>query len=403
MKEWPSERLGDVSDLLASKSISSTGDTEVRAVTTACLSERGFLPGGVKQARMYEDEAAQCRLVVGEILVARSNTSELVGRASMYSGEPADVVASDLTIRIKPGDRIAPPFLAAVLSYLYLSGYWKERAGGASGSMKKITREQIKALQVPVPPLAEQQRVAEALQEQMGAGERARAAAEARLEAAEALPAAYLRDRFGSNDWPVRRLGDGLAAIESGTSVRSLERPATGDEWGVLKVSAVSWGRFRPEENKAVPPKYRPQPGEEVQRGDLLISRCNTVELVGAVVLVREAPWRLMLSDKTLRLVPKHDCYQADFLQLALRTPIARKFIESRATGTSYSMRNISQETISGIPVPTPPIDEQARFAVALASCLDAADLLITRCGEELAAIEALPAALLRTAFQGTS
>jgi type I restriction enzyme S subunit len=196
MKGWPLERLGDVSELLASKSISSTGDTEVRAVTTACLSERGFLPGGVKRARMWKHDADQCRVGVGEVLVARSNTPELVGRVSMYAGEPPGVVASDLTIRIRPCDRIASPFLAAYLSYLYLTGYWKRRAGGASGSMKKITREQIKALRIPVPPFAEQQRLTAVLQDQMIVVERARVAAEEQLKAIEALPSLLLTRAF---------------------------------------------------------------------------------------------------------------------------------------------------------------------------------------------------------------
>jgi type I restriction enzyme S subunit len=196
MSKRCSARLGDVSELLPSKSISSTGDVEVQAITTACLSERGFLPAGVKQARMWKDDADQCRVGIGEILVARSNTPELVGRVSMYAGEPAKVFASDLTIRIRPYEGLSSPFLTAYLSYLYLTGYWKERAGGASGSMKKITREQIKALRVPVPSLAEQQEIAAVLQDQMATVERAQAAAQAQLKAIKALPSVLLSRAF---------------------------------------------------------------------------------------------------------------------------------------------------------------------------------------------------------------
>jgi len=65
-------------------------------------------------------------------------------------------------------------FLTAHLSFLYLSGYWKERAGGASGSMKKITRTQILNEQVPVLALSEQRRIMAHLSEQMAATERTR-------------------------------------------------------------------------------------------------------------------------------------------------------------------------------------------------------------------------------------
>jgi hypothetical protein len=50
---------------------------------------------------------------------------------------------------------------AGYLSFLYLMGYWKGRAGGASGTMKKITRSQIQAELVPTPDYGTQLKVAE--------------------------------------------------------------------------------------------------------------------------------------------------------------------------------------------------------------------------------------------------
>ena len=159
-QEWARKRISEVCRLLPSKSISTNGDVEVLAITTACLSETGFQDSGVKRARMNAKDAAECRVSPGEVLVARSNTPELVGRVAMFEGEPKGAVASDLTIRLLPSDAVKPFFLTAYLSFLYLSGYWKERAGGASGSMKKITRHQIQEEQVPIPSLTDQIRVA---------------------------------------------------------------------------------------------------------------------------------------------------------------------------------------------------------------------------------------------------
>jgi len=41
----------------------------------------------------------------------------------------------------------------------------------------------------------------------------------------------------------------------------------------------------------------------EVRPGDFIMSRANTVELVGACALVRKTRPKLMLSDKTFRFV----------------------------------------------------------------------------------------------------
>jgi type I restriction enzyme S subunit len=195
-KSWMKRKFTDICDLLPAKSIATSGDTEVDAITTACLSESGFLPSGVKRARMWSKDAADCVISAGEILIARSNTPELVGRVAMYLGKPQSVVASDLTIRIQTKKDIEARFLTAYLSSLYLNGYWKERAGGASGSMKKITRTQIESEQIPVPALADQLRIAEQLSSQMASAERFRQTLAEQLDAINKLPAALLREVF---------------------------------------------------------------------------------------------------------------------------------------------------------------------------------------------------------------
>jgi hypothetical protein len=56
---WPMKRLGETCKLLPSKSIASNGDTVIRAITTACLSEVGFRPEGIKTARMWAGDAKE--------------------------------------------------------------------------------------------------------------------------------------------------------------------------------------------------------------------------------------------------------------------------------------------------------------------------------------------------------
>lgn len=193
---WSKKRMEEIAELLPSKSIATDGDAEVRAITTACLSEVGFLPTGIKTARMKASDVPQCIVSAREILIARSNTPDLVGRVTMFEGEPHGVVASDLTIRIMPNDWNNAEFLTSYLSFLYLTGYWKDRAGGASGSMKKITRGQILAETVPVPPHEEQERIIMRIRDKSSGVQKLIQRLQDELLATKELPAALLRQAF---------------------------------------------------------------------------------------------------------------------------------------------------------------------------------------------------------------
>ncbi|MEM9406756.1 MAG: restriction endonuclease subunit S [Acidobacteriota bacterium] len=161
--------------------------------------------------------------------------------------------------------------------------------------------------------------------------------------------------------WVWCRLGQVLLEIEAGWSPSALKRPKEGREWGVLKVSSCSWGTFRPDENKALPPGTHPRVHLEVRDGDFLISRANTIELVARSVVVVEPPERLMLSDKTLRLTPSSNAC-VGYLNLVNLCKSSRQHYGKHATGTSASMRNVSQGAIRELPIPLPPAAEQSRI-----------------------------------------
>lgn len=146
---------------------------------------------------------------------------------------------------------------------------------------------------------------------------------------------------------------------------------------------------------------YQPDDSHRVRAGDLLISRANTKEFVGAVVLVdRDYPFRL-LSDKTLRLVINENLASKDYLLFALRAPKARKHIEHFATGTSDSMRNISQGVITSIPIDLPPLDEQRRIGARLETQLAEVEIAWRAAQTKWKDVESLKSKALETAFDG--
>jgi type I restriction enzyme S subunit len=91
------------------------------------------------------------------------------------------------------------------------------------------------------------------------------------------------------------------------------------------------------------------------------MSRANTSQLVGKSVVVENTPPRLLINDKTLRVLFP-DCLEKRFFNLYNNSLIARQYYAGEGTGTSDSMKNITREQIRNLPVPVPPLAEQKRI-----------------------------------------
>lgn len=168
-------------------------------------------------------------------------------------------------------------------------------------------------------------------------------------------------------DGPPKRLKFCILSIEQGWSPQCENREADPGEWGVLKVSAVNYGRFRPEENKALPATELPLLEYEVHEGDVLMSRANTRTLLGAAVCVPPFLGRLLLCDKLYRIIPREDQLIPQYIPLALQTRYSRFQIEREATGASASMQNIGQDTVRNVVINTPTIYRQRVLITAVA------------------------------------
>ncbi|WP_205876828.1 restriction endonuclease subunit S [Mycobacterium camsae] len=191
-------------------------------------------------------------------------------------------------------------------------------------------------------------------------------------------------------NWPLVQLGDLIEDITAGKSFGASNAPAEEGHWGIIKVSAMTWGKFKPEENKAVPAELA-DPRFEIREGDLLVSRANTAEYVGASVLVRAVRPKLLLSDKSLRLTPKSSVHP-EWLWYTLQAPAVRSQIRELATGTKDSMRNISQSALRTIRILIPPLDEQRRIVDLLEdhlSRLDAAETYVRNAMQKLRLLKA--------------
>ncbi|MDT0609399.1 restriction endonuclease subunit S [Streptomyces lancefieldiae] len=168
---------------------------------------------------------------------------------------------------------------------------------------------------------------------------------------------------MGADGWAL--LGSLLAGIESGWSPAcDAEQPGL-DEWGVVKVSAVTSGRFIDGEAKRLPMGQVQRPELEIKRGDVLLARANGARsLVGVSCYVTATRPRLMLSDKVLRLAPDRTAVDPVYLAILLGTPGVRRQIGNLLNGGT-GQNNITQDDVRTLKIPRLPLPEQRDIVAA--------------------------------------
>lgn len=289
-------------------------------------------------------------------------------------------------------------FLALWLTSPDGRGQLQGRASGTT--VTGIRQAELLKLQVPLPPLIEQRRIVDTLEDHLSRLDAASGElASVRTRLAGMLRAARhaVSTRGVYETVPLVSL---VSRIEAGRSFGSAARAADDGEWGIVKVSAMTWGAFNETENKAVLDPSRVDERFEIKPGDLLLSRANTSAYVGASVLVGSCRPRLLLSDKSLRLVP-HDGVDPHFLCAVLQAPSARSQMSDLATGTKDSMRNISQAALLSIQLPKATPAQQAKVVQEVAAVEEQVGRLRVAVERTQARHKGLRRSLLDAAFAG--
>lgn len=288
---------------------------------------------------------------------------------------------------------------------------WFIRSGGltnqfsARGSTNyaAIRPHHVLDCEVPLPALGEQRSIVARIEELAARIEKARTLRQEAASEAQALIDSTRRSLFGEApgpDWIP--LGRYVAEIENGKSPQCESRPASSEEWGVLKVGAISFGTFNDSENKALPLGLQFDPRYQVRPGDFLMSRANTTELCGACAIVTHTRQRLLLSDKTFRFhfEPNAEIIP-QWLDNAMKSRALRDQIERGATGTSPTMKNISKEKVLALLLPPHSLSEQSRIVAHLDQLQTHGNSLQKLQSETTAGLDALMPSILSKAFRG--
>ncbi len=402
---WVHVSLANIADVQLGKMLSAksrTGHGSRPYLRNINVRWNSFDLSDVLKMDFSEREVKKYGLLQGDVLVCEGGEP---GRAAVWRERASGILYQKALHRVRFVDGVLDPQLFVYqLEYHALSGRLVPRFTGST--IKHLPRERFLEVGLDLPPLAEQRRIVAAIEEHLSRLDAAVGALERVRTALPRYRAAVLKagcegalNNGSKGQWDLRPLGEFLEAIDAGKSFKCDERVPRGEEVGVVKVSAVTWGEYDEDESKTVRETRRVDPRYFIKQGDFLFSRANTIQLVGTCVIAKRVTRRLMLSDKILRL--RLRVIPPDWALVCLRSPFGRSEIERLATGNQESMRNIGQDRIKQIRVPAPSAADIATTLAEVDHRLSLADAAERAVSAGLAKAKRLRQAILKRAFEG--
>lgn len=263
---------------------------------------------------------------------------------------------------LRPGPRLEPKFL----HYFTLSqGMFDQILPYQKGvSYPAVLDREVRSVSMPVPPLEEQGRIVEILEEHLS-----------RLDAAEIYLSKALRgvDTLRKvtlarlHDWPTALLA-GLAIDASyGTSAKCV---ADGPGPAVVRIPNLLDGRIDLTDEKRVAASGVDVTKSMLSEGDLLIVRTNgSLDLIGRSAVV-PANLNAAFASYLIRYRLCPDLVRPHWVNAMLSTPQIRLKIENLAA-SSAGQHNLSLSKLGSLAIPLPPLAEQDHLLDDLSS-LDA-------------------------------
>jgi type I restriction enzyme S subunit len=274
---------------------------------------------------------------------------------------------------------------------------------GSGATFSEVSKSQVEKFEIPLPPLPEQKRIAAILTERLAAVERARKASEARLEAARALPAAYLREVFESEEaeeWPTIPLGD-VSNVASGITLgRKLKPGQLIEETPYLRVANVKDGMIDLEEIATVDATPSEIAKWQMHFGDLLLTEGGDPDKLGRGAVWEEQIPGCIHQNHIFRVRFRKDVIDPFFASLQMQSRYGKDYFLKHAKQTT-GIATINQQVLKAFPVLIPDLAAQQDIVNKVMSKFKQIDELRNCVTEEASTISMLPSSLLRQAFSG--
>lgn len=392
---WPIVRLAEVAETALGKMLDKAktkGHAHVPYLRNVNVQWGRIDTDDLLTMELAEDERERFAVRAGDLLVCEGGE---IGRCAIWHGRTDYLAYQKALHRIRPSDKLDTQFLRYLMEHHSLSGQLAKLATGTT--IAHLPQQQLRRVPVPLPPLDEQHRIVDLLEDHLSRLDAADAYLEAAQRRGKVLHDQLLAGELTAVESAEIPLAELLAVgLANGKSV-----PTEDGGFPVLRLTALRNGRIDLAERK--PGAWTAADAKRflVERGDFLIARGNgSLRLVGRGGLVIDDPDAVAFPDTLIRARPDLTRIHPEFLAYVWNAPGVRRQIE-QAAKTTAGIYKVNQKDLAAVRIPVPSLADQERVTIAVRESRDALSRLALEVGRAVARSSALRRSLLGAAFSG--
>jgi type I restriction enzyme S subunit len=394
-KSWPMVPLGEVlTERQEKPSAEDLSSGKIRIVAKIAFDD------GMIQLRIDgQTKTGMILIRPGDIVVSGINAAK--GAIAIYSEENTDPIAATIHYGayIPKKEKVDVRYLWRLLRSRTFRELLQEFVPG--GIKTELKAKRLLPVSVPLPPVSEQQRIVTRIEEMAA---RIEEACGLRRQTSDEIK--FLQNR--SIDFVINHFNSPRRPLEQFLAeplMNGLSLPGSkiNRESGIpfAKVGVVNTGVFNPREVKMVDINLTADSPYWLKCGDIVVSRGNTTDLVGLAAVYEGIPPQCAIPDLLIRIRVVPELADPRFIAIFFRSQEARNYIESQVTGTSPTMKKISQPKLRSLLIPVMSLAEQHRIVAYLDDLQSKVDALKRLQAETSAELDALLPSILDKAFKG--
>ncbi|MGW8729147.1 restriction endonuclease subunit S [Streptomyces sp. NPDC055808] len=166
---WVSVRLEEIAEVRLGRQRSPknhSGEQMRPYLRAGNVDWKGLKLDDVKEMNFTDAEVETYRLLPGDIVLGEASGSPReVGKPALWNGQIDDCCFQNTLIRVRPEPGIEPRYLLLLLRYEALSGSFAQGARGVG--IHHLGSAKLASWPIPLPPISEQQRIVEAVEDHL--------------------------------------------------------------------------------------------------------------------------------------------------------------------------------------------------------------------------------------------